>query len=260
MLTLLQSAILRTIHYGKRYGVVYGPDKIRERLISNRVFKEEEIKKELNKLGITSYELRVNSSDKMGKAKDLADLLGKNFSDVLMVGVTGSVAAGYPKKDDDIDIVIVTRRDKLWVTRLALRIYVYINNIPHRRYDDEEKNDDFCFNLWLDEDALLLPEGRRNLNNAMDLILVRPLLNRDMTYEKFIYANQWAEKFVINGYRKVVGRCQMSDIGKKQKRNHWDMAINRVVFWPQYFYMRAKIGKGLVDLKRAFFHPKVRQC
>ena len=34
--------------------------------------------------------------------------------------------------------------------------------------------------------------------------------------------------------------------------------INWLVFWPQYWYMKDKIGNGLVDLKRAFFHPSDR--
>lgn len=32
--------------------------------------------------------------------------------------------------------------------------------------------------------------------------------------------------------------------------------INWLVFWPQYWYMKPKIGDGWVNIKMAFFHPK----
>lgn len=36
--------------------------------------------------------------------------------------------------------------------------------------------------------------------------------------------------------------------------------VNWLLFWPQYWYMKNKIGNGLVDIKRAFFHPHPDKC
>ena len=196
----LDEAIEKTREYGRKYGVEYGPKQIRERLISNKIFLRNEIESKLNKLRITGGEL--TNEIKIEKAKKLAKMIGNSFGDIVMIGISGSVAAGYPKISDDIDFIIVTKKDRLWLTRLMLRILVLIKGIPHRKYGQKENPDEFCFNLWLEEDVLKLPEDRQTLKNAMDSILMIPILNKNDTYEKFMKENKWIKKFLANTYAK----------------------------------------------------------
>jgi len=47
---------------------------------------------------------------------------------------------------------------------------------------------------------LRIKKEKQKLKNAIDLILIKPLINRNKTYEKFILANSWAKKYVATGY------------------------------------------------------------
>jgi len=81
-----------------------------------------------------------------------------------------------------------------------VRLFVLINHIPHRKYGKPERKDEFCFNMWLDEVALELPKNRQNLRNAVDMILMKKVFDKNDTYLKFLKANKWAKKFVATPY------------------------------------------------------------
>ena len=249
----LDEAIIRTQEYGRRYGVEYGKSEIKERLISRTIFKKEEIEKKLGKISDVRSQISEKNI-KIKKAQKLADLIGKYFEDILMIGITGSVAAGYPKKNDDIDLMIITKKERLWLTRLMLRLLIKFKSIPHRKYGIEEKGDEFCFNLWMEEDLLTLPKERQNLKNAMDSILMIPVLNRNKTYEKFMKENDWIKKYLATAYDMLEIRFKIHD--SRIKHRLITNILNWLVFWPQYWYMKPKIGDGWVNLKMAFFHPK----
>ena len=256
----IDSAIKRTIKYSEKYGGKLTQKQLFERLISSDIYEEKEIKGkvESGKLKVESRKSKVESNrvlkDKIKKAKDLAKLIENKFKDILFLGITGSVAAGYPKENDDIDMMIITKRNKLWITRLKLRLFIIKNKIPHRKFGRKENKDDFCFNLWLDENSLEIDKDKQNLKNGVDLILVKKLINRDKIYEKFILANDWVKKWVATGYYNLVVRSSMLDRRKKIKENIWDKLVNWVMFWIQFWYMKKRIKNEKVGLSQAFFH------
>jgi len=250
-------AVLKTLGYAKRYNCRLTAKEVKARLISSDIINEKEITKSLAK-----FETRLGKKDKnedlalkIKKAEKLTKECLVNLKDVLMVGITGSVAAGYPKKNDDIDIMIITKRNKLWLTRLKLRWLIYKNQIPHRRYGFEEKKDEFCFNLWLDKGSLELPNDKQNLKNAMDLLLMKPIVDKEETYEEFVAANDWVKRFVATGYkkitRKIIKRNKNVENGER-----WPDKIGNILFFvPQKVYMTTKVGREKVGLHQAFFHP-----
>ena len=66
---------------------------------------------------------------------------------------------------------------------------------PHQRFLVSDK---ICLNLWLDETALSLPRNQRNLYTAHEVVQVKPILDRDYTYLKFIIANLWLKNYLPN--------------------------------------------------------------
>jgi len=244
----LEKAIRKTVEYAAKFESNINRKEIGQRLISKKVFLKKEIEDGINKIEIKNKKNKWKYI-KFKKAKDLADLIGVRFKDILFLGISGSVASGHPKKNDDIDILIITKADTLWKNRLGLRWWIYKNKIPHRGFNKKEVADQFCFNLWLDERSLTLPQNKQNLKNAVDLILLKPLINKNKTYEKFMGQNSWAKNFVAVGYTR-----KKKEKLKIKKNNFWNEITNWIWFWPQYVYMRRKIDQEKVDLHRAFFH------
>jgi hypothetical protein len=255
----LIQAIEKTIDYGRKFKTEYGFKEIETRLISENVYTDGEIRTTLIKMGRGDFKNKNRFiKKKMEKTESLVKRLAKVFSDILLVGITGSVAAEYPKENEDIDLMIITKKESLWITRFLLKMWMEINLVPQRKRGKKQDKDEFCINLWLEEGSLELPAERHNLNNAMDLILMKPVINKNNIYEKFIRENDWAEKYVATGYNKIISNFKFSISNKKEKTNIFKKAVNGVAFGLQYFYMRKKIKNETVDLKRAFFHPKSR--
>jgi hypothetical protein len=245
------NSINRTVKYGQKYGCKLTEKQLFERLIGNKVYLREKIS---NFKFLISNEKNLYLKEKNKKAKDLARLIENKFKDILFLGITGSVAAEYPKKNDDIDLIIITKINNLWINRLKLRFFIMVNKIPHRKFGKKEKKDDFCFNLWLDESSLKLSRKKQNLRNAIDLILMKPLINRNKTYEKFLMANSWAKKWVATGYKSKISNFQFLISKNDITEKIFDKIVNRLVFWPQYWYMEKRIKNEKIGLHEAFFH------
>ncbi|MDD4106610.1 MAG: nucleotidyltransferase domain-containing protein [Candidatus Shapirobacteria bacterium] len=246
-------AIKRTIKYAKNFKSHINKEEIKKRLISKKVYPEEVLKQEIYKLNWKNKKNKWRNS-KINKARKLADLIKNNFKDIVFLGISGSVSSGHPKKNDDIDLLVITKTNTLWKNRLALRWWMYKNRIPHRVFDKVESKDQFCFNLWLDESYLEIPKNRQNLGSAVDLLLLIPLINRNQTYEIFLKTNKWAKKFVATPYKNKIFNFQFSIFKKNQKENKIDKIINYLYFWPQYWYMKSKITKEQISPYQAFFH------
>jgi len=249
-------SIKETIKYAQKYGGQLTEQQLFERLIGDRVYKKEEISEfiKFKNYKVIKLGKKNNILDKkVKKAEGLARKISKSFGGILFLGITGSVAAEYPKKNNDIDLIVITKINRLWLTRLKLRFFIMINKIPHRKFGKREKADEFCFNLWLDEKSLKLGKERRNLKNAVDLILMKPLINKNKTYEKFILANDWAKKYVATGYS-LKPSVSLGETSPLKRETLLDRVINWLMFWLQFLYMRKKIKNEKVGLHEAFFH------
>lgn len=257
----LEASVKKTIAYAKNYDCSLTIDDVYKRLISKKQYSKEKVKKGIrNKKNLISKNKNIWFEKKLQKTKKIAKLIEKQFGEILFLGVTGSVAAEYPKKDDDIDLMIITKKNCLWLTRLKLRWFIFAHKISHRKFGRKEKKDQFCFNLWLDEGVLQLPKNKQNLRNAVDLILIKPMINKNKTYEKFLKENSWAKRWVANGYldrrSSIVDKTlclDKLDISL-EKGDLFASFLNFLVFVPQYLWMWPKIKKEIINLHQAFFH------
>ena len=84
----------------------------------------------------------------------------------------------------------------------------------------------------------VLPKDKQNLKNAIDLILMRPVLDKEDTYEELILANKWANKYVATGFKKIYDNF-LHKAKKRGQRNRWlDKLVNIIFYIPQVIYMR----------------------
>jgi len=116
---------------------------------------------------------------------------------IKMVAVTGALAMNNSAQDDDIDFLIVTTRNRLWLTRLLTVLLIELI-ASRRRPADREVKDKICLNMFLDEAHLAVPKNERDLFIAHEVCQLKPLWDRDSVYQKFISQNQWSQKYLAN--------------------------------------------------------------
>jgi len=256
---------LRTIKYAKSFGCELSEKQVMERLIGKTPYVIA-IRRLAEKQSRRDHHVVITPRDdtflkKMKKAQKLVKKLSKKFKNILFIGVTGSVAAGFPKKNDDIDLFIIVKSNTLWITRFWIRIFVALHKIPHRKFGKTEKKDEFCFNMWLDESALEIPKNRQNLRNAVDMVLMKKVYDRENTYFKFLKANGWAKKFVATPYCSKLQEnlpilfkspsSATAEVSLFDKRG--TKTLNFLYFVFQYLYLKLKCRDDLVDLHRAMW-------
>lgn len=112
---------------------------------------------------------------------------------IKLICVTGALAMNNSQKNDDVDLMIVTAKDRLWLTRL--KAVVLLGPLLRR---GNKINNRVCLNLWLDETSLALPKTQRNLYTAHEVVQAQPVFERDNAYDKFISANLWYKKYLPN--------------------------------------------------------------
>ncbi len=114
---------------------------------------------------------------------------------IQFVGITGAISAFNAPKNDDIDLFIVTKKDRLWITRGF--VFLILKILGELRTD---KNPDMkiCPNILIDESKLGWSSSKRNVYVAHEIAMMYPLLNRNNTYFRLIKENDWIFNYFGN--------------------------------------------------------------
>lgn len=185
------------------------------------------------------------SKEKVKIAKRAALILAK-VPTVKMVGVTGSLAMMNAREESDIDLMVVTSENHLWMTRLLSIVLLRQSGVKSRRANMKDEKDMICLNIWMDEGDLRIT--KKNIYTAHELAQIIPLVNKNKTHERLLWENRWILKFWPNAV-------------KIQKQEAWLGSGYRLPFFEfiafklQYFIMKKKITREIVTPTRAFFHP-----
>lgn len=144
------------------------------------------------------------------------------------VGVSGSVAAGFAKEEDDIDVFVVVKNYTSWIYRGIITL----KNIFHHRIriirNGGMVKDKFCVNLIREERDLIFDDDIFNFHELMYLI---PIYNE--RYLNFIYSqNGWLRE----GYG-VKGELLMSREFVSKKRDWFLRVVNFKFFVLQVLFM-----------------------
>lgn len=168
---------------------------------------------------------------------------------VKMIGLTGSLAMENADKDSDIDLVIITRRGRLWSTRLLTYVLLKIANFRIRNPKNSDENNKLCLNMWLDESDISWPKKDRNFYTAHEILQIVPLFDKNGTYNLFLSKNKWALDFWPNAV----------DIKKNNSTSYTKLNklsfIENLAFRLQFLYMKQKITRETVQITKAIFHP-----
>ncbi len=204
-----------------------------------------------------------NSQIKLHQAAPIISFLAK-LPWVVGVAITGSVAVNSAQADDDVDFMIVTEPNRLWLTRL-LTLIVAMKYGKRRSFAKEESNS-WCFNLWLTTNSLAVPPERRSLYTAYEVCQAHWIFNRNKIVADFLTQNSWAWKIIPNFY----SWCEQRVRVHKKRAHIFELGLDNVVgvFGPmltmvdwwlsvfQRFYMKHHQTNEVVDHHKAYFHPR----
>ena len=177
----------------------------------------------------------------------------KYIPSIKLVGVSGALAVANAKKDDDIDLFIVSRSKLVWTTRFFATLMVELIGV-RRHPNEKEISDKICLNMFVDEDHLQIAKDERDLFSAHEVVQLKPLYDRDGTYSKFLKANNWVKEYLPNAITKDIRirRCN----GNKKRNLRLLNILEKLLCVIQLWYMRRHRTKEVIKDGIIRFHPK----
>lgn len=256
----LRKSVASTISYSSYFNFPLYPNEVHHWLIGSKPVSLRAMASLVPKMSKSDVLLRKKlkrySGEKVLRAKRLISLL-VFVPGIRMVALTGSVAAGNSKKNDDIDLLFVTSAHCLWLVRpIVITIISLFFRRRHPQEDPAHAPDAFCPNLWLDTTSLAIEKSKRSLYTAHEVLQIIPLLNKDGAYELFLKANSWTKKYLANAYGNLVTQSTSTAPSKDNKSPVTFLLspFNYLAYLTQYLYMLPKKTTETVTLHTAFFH------
>ena len=155
------------------------------------------------------------------------------------VFLTGSTAVKNATKNADIDLMIITKPNTLWLTRLI--VFKKLKSFA-------------CPNIFLDTNHLEIME--KNLYTAHEVLQAKCLYDRENINYLWLKNNSWTKEFLPNVYKLKIKNLKFIENFKFQISNYWLMPIELITFTMQWLYMKNKITNERMGWGYAFFHPR----
>jgi predicted nucleotidyltransferase len=115
------------------------------------------------------------------------------FPFVRGLAISGSLSKNYADDDSDIDLFIITAKNRLWIARTlmhSLKKLTFLFNKQHY----------FCMNYYVDEVQLQIRE--KNIYTAIEVATLMPLQG-DTIFEQFYAENSWTKDYLPNNYLRL---------------------------------------------------------
>ena len=156
---------------------------------------------------------RYNYADKKFKKAILVSRFFKIIPWIKIIAVGNIIGAHNLKKESDIDLFIITSRNRVWLTRFFCAGFAQFFGL---RPTEKNKQDKICLSFFISEDVMDLqglmlnfsvqyPKSEiRNPKSEIDIYFIywlaglMPIYDKYNIYEKFIKANSWLEDYLPN--------------------------------------------------------------
>ncbi|MFH1460841.1 MAG: hypothetical protein ABIF84_00225 [Patescibacteria group bacterium] len=151
---------------------------------------KEEIAK-LRSLRLKIAQLKWKKLKKLGRFLALAPFLK-------LAAVTGSLTAYNAKEQSDFDLLIILKKNRLWLGRLLLTELI---GIMRKRRHGQLTRDRICLNCYLTGGNLEITEQIKphNFHSAQEYDRLTPILEIEKgIYLNFLQANRWLSDFLKN--------------------------------------------------------------
>jgi hypothetical protein len=125
------------------------------------------------------------------------------FPQIKLVGLSGSISMMNAGENDDIDLFIITAKNRLFTGRVIALILAQLLGL--RRNRDSEKiafssshKDKVCLNLFFDERNLKVPKFKQTEFVGHEVLQMKPIIIKGNIYEKFLEENLWVFRIFPN--------------------------------------------------------------
>lgn len=150
----------------------------KEKLVGKRLIKEKQSKKHLLRAKIITTFLKV-------------------IPFIKLIGISGGLAMENADKKDDIDLFIVTKKNRLWLTRLLTIGILGLMGVRRKAEMSSSKAaGKLCPNILIEEDKL--EQENKDIYTAHEVLQMKILWQRNGIYSKYLEDNQWSFKFLPN--------------------------------------------------------------
>jgi hypothetical protein len=167
--------------------------------------------------------------------------LFKIFDFVRFIAVSGSIAAGKVKEDDDIDMFIVVKDYSAWLYRGILYLRLMLHGIL-RLVNSKDVNNKFCINFISEERGIDFLD--QDIFVAHEIMYMIPIFNTKFK-NNIICTNKWLKIFHVN----VDKFCKEKDNLPKSQTSVIVRTLNIILFKLQYLYMRIMHHTFELDFK-----------
>jgi len=169
---------------------------------------------------------------------------------IKLIAITGALSMANSRQHDDIDLFIITKKNRLWLTRLFSILLLELLQL-RRRPQDKQTTNKICLNLFLDESSLKLSSSQRNLYTAHEVAQIKPVFNKNSTYQNFLNQNSWVKTYLPHAITITKSPPKLST-PSIDLFNY----LETLAYKLQFFYMKSKITNETISKTRAFFHPR----
>lgn len=146
----------------------------------------------------TRTQRQVISWAKIKKAEKLVFWWLKRIPWIKAVFLSNNISYLNASSNSDIDLFIITQKDRMWLARFLAVLPLKILNL---RPTDKKKKDKFCLSYWVSQDGLNLEQYE-----AVDKIPIliywsvfyRPLYAENYLWSSFCLENSWLKKYLPN--------------------------------------------------------------
>jgi predicted nucleotidyltransferase len=134
---------------------------------------------------------RTEGNKKAANLIKIARKVGRmliRFPYVRGIAISGSLSKNFADEYSDIDLFIITAKNRLWIARTLMHCFKKLTFLVKREHY-------FCMNYYIDE---LQPEiAEKNIYTAIEIGTLIPL-EGDIVFEQFYAANAWTRDFLPN--------------------------------------------------------------
>jgi len=111
-----------------------------------------------------------------------------HFPFVRGIGISGSLSKNFADEKADIDYFIITKANRLWITRTLMHLYKKLTYLVGKQHF-------YCMNYYVDEEALSIQE--RNAFTAIEVATLIPVCGNG-SIQNFFIANDWIDNYYPN--------------------------------------------------------------